>query len=259
MNRIYHLIVSASWTVDVLLVGTGYSSTCTLLTTTGHRVVIDTGLSLQSDALASAIAHRGLSPADVDIVINTHLHVDHCGSNSLFPNAAIFASREEWDWTHELYRALFATRTPESVLPEFYPEIGDYHLKTRTVRNVARVARLFWHPERLGDPGRIHWLETSALPEGLEAIATPGHTPHHRSIRVSGPDAVIVAGDAVLAEDIDARVDTMIPFSRAQFLATREALCSRGERIVPGHGPAFTPQQRLPPSATRPDGRRSRP
>jgi glyoxylase-like metal-dependent hydrolase (beta-lactamase superfamily II) len=96
------------------------------------------------------------------------------------------------------------------------------------------------------------------LPSGLTVLATPGHTPHHLSIHVSAPEPVIVAGDAVLAEDRDAKIKTMIPFSREQFVQTREGLFTRGERIVPGHGPAFTPSPTRP-AATPQDGRRSRP
>jgi len=221
-------------------------------------VVIDTGLSIQEEALAAALKRRGVSPDDVDTVINTHLHVDHCGNNSVFRAATILASRAEWDWTHAFYAALFSTRAAEHVVPRFYPEVEQYNLKPRTIRNVARMARLFWYPDRLGDPSRIRWIETTDLPDGLTVLQTPGHTPHHLSIRVSAPEPVIVAGDAVLAENGDAKVRTMIPFSRARFLQTREDLFTRGERIVPGHGPAFTPRP-TPPAATPQDGRRSRP
>jgi glyoxylase-like metal-dependent hydrolase (beta-lactamase superfamily II) len=250
--------VSAAWAVEVLLVGTGYSSTCTLLRSREHRIVIDTGLSIQEDALAAALNERGVSPDDIDLVINTHLHVDHCGNNSLFRAATILASRAEWDWTHAFYAAVFNTRAAERMLPTFYPEIGQYNLQARTIRNVARLARLFWRPERLGDPSRIRWLETTGVPAGLTILATPGHTPHHLSVHVNAPEPVVVAGDAVLAEDADAKVRTMIPFSRAQFLDTREHLLKRGERIVPGHGPAFTPSA-TQPAATPRDARRSRP
>ena len=233
--------MSSPWTVDVLLVGTGYSSTCTLVSNDRHRVVIDTGLSIHEEMLVASLARRGVSPTDVDIVINTHLHVDHCGNNATFPRATIFASRAEWDWTHAFYGALFASRTPERVAPEFYPEVESYGLSTRTVRNVVRMARLFWRPERLGNPAHVHWLETSALPADLDVLPTPGHTPHHVSILVGAAEPIVIAGDAVLAEDADAKVKTMIPFSRTQFLATRQALLDRGCTIVPGHGPTFLP------------------
>ena len=234
--------MSNMWDVELLLEGTGYSSTCALLTSQTHRVVIDTGLSLQEDALISALRRKNLEPTDIDIVVNTHLHVDHCGNNVLFARAVIFMSQEEWRWTQAFYAALFASRTPERVAPEFYPEMPSYGLKTRTIRNVARMARLFWHPSRLGGEKQFRWLETSNLPSGLEILSTPGHTPHHRSIRIAAPEPVIVAGDAVLAEDAEANVKTMIPYSRDQFLATRQALLDRGDKVVPGHGAAFLPR-----------------
>jgi glyoxylase-like metal-dependent hydrolase (beta-lactamase superfamily II) len=233
--------MSAQWIVEPLLEGSAYSSTCTLLTSRARRVVVDSGLSLEEGALVRALHSRGLEPDDIDTVINTHLHVDHCGNNSAFRRALFFMSRDEWRWTDAFYTALFASRTPERAAPEFYPELASYGLKTRTIRNVARMVRMFWRRERLGPEERFRWIETTTLPEGLEIVPTPGHTPFHISIRVAAPTPTIIAGDAVLAEDPDARVRTMIPHSRALFLATREALLATGDRIVPGHGRAFNP------------------
>ncbi len=234
--------MSSPWTVDPLLEGSGYSSTCTLLTSGDHRVIVDTGLSIQGDALLDALAARRLDPADIDLVINTHLHVDHCGNNALFARAAIYMSRDESRWTLAFYDALFHSRTPERVVAEFYPEASARDLQPRTVRNVTRLARLFWSVSRLGDERQIRWTETAALPDGLEILPTPGHTPHHLSIRVAALEPVVVAGDAVLSEDAEAAVRTMIPHSRERFLATRQALVDRGERIVPGHGRPFVPR-----------------
>jgi glyoxylase-like metal-dependent hydrolase (beta-lactamase superfamily II) len=230
------------WVVDVLLVGTGYSSTCTLATSPSHRILIDTGLSVDEDRLLSALDERRLRPEDIDIVVNTHLHVDHCGNNSIFARATIFMLEAEWRWTQRFYSSLFSSRAPERVTAEFYPEISSYGLSTRTIRNVARMARMFWDEKRLGAPGQLRWLEEAALPAGLDVLSTPGHTPHHISIRVAAASPVIVAGDAVLAEDAEAPIKTMVPFSRAQFTATRAALLEHGLTIVPGHGPAFVPR-----------------
>ena len=233
--------VSVAWNVEPLLAGTPYSSSCTLLTSRTERVVVDSGLSLEERALVRVLHARGLEPSDIDAVINTHLHIDHCGNNAIFTRALIFMSLAEWQWTDAFYTALFTSRTPERVAPEFYPELPSYHLKTRTIRNVARLTRLVWTRERLGSEDRFRWIESSALPAGLEILQTPGHTPFHVSIRVAAPTPVVIAGDAVLAEDPDAVVRTMIPYSRAQFLATRAALITRGDRIIPGHGAPFTP------------------
>jgi len=233
---------SAVWTVDVLLEGTESSSTCTLLTADRHRLIVDTGLSDQEAVLTRALAHRGLLPTDIDAVINTHLHIDHCGNNSMFPNATVFMSQQEWAWTEAFYAAIFNSETPETVMPTFYPQLASHGLKTRAIRNIVRLAQMFWDPARLGREGQRRWLETAPLPEGLELLSTPGHTPHHVSILVTAGEPVIIAGDAVLTEEHDAAVRTMIPFSREQFAATRHALLNHGHRIVPGHGAAFLPK-----------------
>jgi glyoxylase-like metal-dependent hydrolase (beta-lactamase superfamily II) len=232
--------MAESWRVDVLLEGNFYSSSCTLVTNDRHRVIVDTGLSIQEAALVGALADRHLAPADIDFVINTHLHLDHCGNNIIFDRATVCMSQCEWNWTREFYEALFSSRTPERIAPQFYPEVESYGLSTRRIRNVARMARMFWHQDRVGRPAQFCWLESATLPDGLEVIPTSGHTPHHISIRVDGAET-IVAGDAVLAENADAKVKTMIPFSRGQFASVRQALIDRGERIVPGHGPSFRP------------------
>ena len=56
--------------------------------------------------LLSELDALGVRPADIDIVINTHLHADHCGWNTrmlegalvpTFPNAEYVVTRAEWD------------------------------------------------------------------------------------------------------------------------------------------------------------------
>src|SRR5579862_9961394 len=134
------------WRVETLLEGTTYSSSCTLITNDVHRIVVDTALSLLESDLVSALHARGLEPTDIDIVVNTHLHLDHCLNNVIFPRAAFYLSRAEWDWTCRFYAAIFDTRTPEDVAPEFYPELPTYQFAPRTIRNTARLARFFWDP-----------------------------------------------------------------------------------------------------------------
>lgn len=37
----------------------------------------------------AALEDMGLGPADIDVVVNSHLHMDHCGCNEFFQNASI--------------------------------------------------------------------------------------------------------------------------------------------------------------------------
>jgi glyoxylase-like metal-dependent hydrolase (beta-lactamase superfamily II) len=56
------------------------------------------------------LAARGFAPESIDIVINTHLHWDHCSGNTVitdsgpapaFPRAVYYAPAGEWEHAHE--------------------------------------------------------------------------------------------------------------------------------------------------------------
>ena len=89
----------------------------TVVVRTGqHTVVIETGIGNKlsdkmreihenHELLPQSLVAAGVDPAKVDVVINTHLHFDHCGWNTTlhpdgsvtptFPNARYFAHRGE--------------------------------------------------------------------------------------------------------------------------------------------------------------------
>ena len=93
----------------------------TLLIRTGkHNVIVETGIGEKlsskmqaiyghTPSLVQSLHDGGVDPASIDIVINTHLHFDHCGWNTCidngkvvatFPNARYFAPRGEVEHGH---------------------------------------------------------------------------------------------------------------------------------------------------------------
>ena len=89
-----------------------------LLVRTGKKnVLIETGIGnkmpdkmvqiyTQPARLLDNLHAAGLAPEDIDMVINTHLHFDHCGWNTVrrgdqvvatFPNAKYYVQRKEWE------------------------------------------------------------------------------------------------------------------------------------------------------------------
>jgi glyoxylase-like metal-dependent hydrolase (beta-lactamase superfamily II) len=89
-----------------------------LLVRTGNKnVLIETGIGnkmpdkmvqiyTQPARLLDNLHAVGLAPEDIDIVINTHLHFDHCGWNTVrrgdqvvatFPNAKYYVQKKEWE------------------------------------------------------------------------------------------------------------------------------------------------------------------
>lgn len=97
---------------------------CLLIETAGKNYIIDTGFGNKHDSkfldihdierppdLLTSLAEAGLSPADIDGVILTHLHYDHCGWNTVyndegapvptFPNAAYYVQKREWELAND--------------------------------------------------------------------------------------------------------------------------------------------------------------
>ena len=95
------------------------SLNCLLVRSQGKTILVDTGIGnkLSTDAalhwglkretggLLENLADLGVTPEDVDIVINTHLHTDHCAGNTrlidgeaqpTFPRAEYWVQRIEW-------------------------------------------------------------------------------------------------------------------------------------------------------------------
>ena len=94
---------------------------CVLLRSQGKNVLIETGVGgkpgdrevatpADDGTLLTSLAALGVAPSDIDIVVNTHLHFDHCGWNTVvdsssgterfvptFPNATYVMSATEWD------------------------------------------------------------------------------------------------------------------------------------------------------------------
>jgi glyoxylase-like metal-dependent hydrolase (beta-lactamase superfamily II) len=126
--------------------------------------------------LESALAEAGFAPADVDLVIDSHLHFDHAGGNTRrgedgtpvlsFPNARYVVRRGEWESAH--------------------------HTNERT------AASYFAHNyDPLQAAGRLELVDADGeiLP-GISVRRTPGHTPHHQGILVeSGGERLFFLAD----------------------------------------------------------------
>lgn len=125
------------------------------------------------------LGEAGVRPQDIDIVLCSHLHVDHVGWNTrldngrwvpTFPNARYLIARREWDhWQAAGARALERT--------------GDYI--TDSVLPVFAAGQA----ELVGD--------AHAVAAGISVEPAPGHTPGQMMVRL-GSDR----GQAILCADL---------------------------------------------------------
>ena len=140
----------------VILVDTGFGEPGELLS--DWRIV--------NRSVADALDEIDLSPIDVSLVINTHLHFDHCGQNAVFAHAPFFVQRGELE---------------------------------RARREEPEVAGWF---DFAG--ARFELLDGDAdiLP-GVRVLATPGHTLGHQSVVVDvAGDEEVMIGDAAYTSKV---------------------------------------------------------
>ncbi|MFA7249318.1 MAG: MBL fold metallo-hydrolase [Dehalococcoidia bacterium] len=171
---------------------------CLLLRSRGKTVLVETGIGgkpgdrdtatpAEEGTLLTSLAAAGVAPEEIDVVVNTHLHFDHCGWNTrlaaaaegaapgvreqreapyvaTFPNAVYYVSAREWDEaTHPNER----TR-------------GTYF-----ARNLEPIA------------DRVELLDGErAITDEVTFVPAPGHTEGHSAVVIrSGQDSGVYLGD----------------------------------------------------------------
>jgi glyoxylase-like metal-dependent hydrolase (beta-lactamase superfamily II) len=120
---------------------------------------------LDGPRLIDGLRDRGLQPEDIDIVIDTHLHFDHCGGNTrvekdkvvaTFPNAQYFTQKGEYE--HALHPT---ERDQASYFPENFVPIHE--------------------------AGKFTLLESDAtIVPGVEVIRVPGHNADMQCVKITG-------------------------------------------------------------------------
>lgn len=116
--------------------------------------------------LEDGIRSLGHAPHDITLVVNTHLHFDHAGGNTMaLPDGAIVPAFPSARYLVQRGELAFATHPNERTSASYFPGNWD-----------AIVAA-----------GRLDLADGEAEPlPGIRLLPTPGHVPYHQSIVVDG-------------------------------------------------------------------------
>ena len=179
-----------------------------VVTYPGGAALVDTGVGGPPDvirdwevvnvAAAEALGGLGLVPGDIDLVINTHLHFDHCGQNAVFKHAPFYVQRAELD----------RARREDPTLSGWFDFMD------------ARFELLD------GD--------TEILP-GLSVIATPGHTAGHQCVVVEtgdGPPDLLIGDAAYTPREYTGPLSQKLPPGQAADRPSWEASIGRVQSMT---------------------------
>ena len=150
------------------------------------KILVDTGemSPIRSDDREAAIGGKiytfedglskwGLAPADIDVVIHTHLHNDHCENDYKCENAVFYVHEKELERIHDPH-------------PLDFRYLEDY------IEDVEENGQI----DAVNEDGEI-------LP-GIRVMHTPAHTEGGLTVLVDTPDGTAaITGFCVIAENFD--------------------------------------------------------
>lgn len=199
----------------------------------GHKILVDTGIhsrewvndnvaptvQYENEKIENAIQEAASwSVDDIDMVINTHLHYDHCGGNPLFKNARFYVQHSEWEHAHDPIESQRWIYNDTSFL--FDPPGVDY------------FAWQFLN----GD--------CEIIP-GIKVIHTPGHTSGGQTVLVkTGDGTVAITGDAAnVMENIEKRIPVGIFSDMEQWFKSLDKIKKYADMAICGHEVSIVPYQ----------------
>jgi len=163
---------------------------------------------------ASLLRGAGVEPGEVDHLILTHLHTDHCLNTPLFTRARIVVSRRGWE----------AVTRPAH--PALFPERVFSHDVLRHLRGQA------WERVQLADG------EEQILP-GISVFYTGGHTPCSQAVRIeTAAGAAVITGDVVsLYGHIEENIPVAYCHDLAECYQAMDRIRREADIILPTHDP----------------------
>ena len=147
-----------------------------LLVRTGtHTVLVETGIGNKLPAkmaqiygqpakLLENLAAAGVSAEEIDIVINTHLHFDHCGWNTMPRNGQVIAT------------------FPKA---KYYVQVGEWRHASRQLER-DRVSYISHNYDPLIQNGQMRLLQgDQEIVPGISVKVYPGHTHNMQAVMVT--------------------------------------------------------------------------
>jgi N-acyl homoserine lactone hydrolase len=173
------------------------------------RILVDPAHVGRRTFLLDALAQRGLTAADVDLVLLTHAHFDHIQNLDVFEHAPIYLHPAERKYAGRPHRNDWAT-----------PQWTGAIIERQQVRETA---------------------EGDELLPGVGVVDLPGHSPGSIGLTVATEAGLaVVTGDAIhYASVYQTGVNPLVFWSADEARRSIERIASLADVIYPGHDRPF--------------------
>jgi N-acyl homoserine lactone hydrolase len=193
--------------------GTMGVAAVTLVRDGEQNILVDTGHFGGRAELLAAMKNEKLEPRDIDTVVLTHIHWDHCINVDLFDKSTILVGDKE-------LRMGYMTGVKDGHT-RYFKEL----LRTMDVQTVR---------------------DGEKISESARAMLTPGHSPGHVAVSVKNEDnsTTVIAGDAVPNYRAYLRnfPDLVFHSSSEARSSIRRIKKMKPTMIIPGHDSPFNDQ-----------------
>ncbi len=179
----------------------------------GMATLVDSGHCLHADQTI-ALLHAALGAAPLGLIVNTHLHSDHCGGNAA------------------LQRAF---KAPLAIPAGSWQAVQDWDQTVLTYADVAQRIERFEAQQSLGTGQTIRLGDRS-----WQVIAAPGHDPDALMLFEPG-DGVLISGDALWQDGFGVvfpEIDGDQGFDDVAMVLDQIAELPV-QWVIPGHGSPF--------------------
>ncbi|MFF4370900.1 MBL fold metallo-hydrolase [Streptomyces sp. NPDC001594] len=210
-----------------------------VLRSAGRTVLVDTGAGNGRERPGSPLFHRrqggfladlaaaGVRPEEVDVVVNTHLHADHVGWNTVDADG---------EWVPAFPRARYLVPAADDA---YFGPRGGYGGGAREVDRLVyedSVAPV----HRSGQV--VLWEDSHRIDGHLTLEAAPGHTPGSSVLRLaSGSDRAVFVGDVLHSpvQVLQPSCNSCFCMDEGRAADTRRRILGRaaeqGELVLPAH------------------------
>lgn len=202
-----------------------------LLMRGNEKVLVDTGLGLLDTPDARNLFEQGpdlrmetqllrfnIVPDEITLVVNTHLHIDHCGGNVFFKRARCLVQKKELEYA----------------------------------RNPLPVHKPAYDIDLAGFDFELLDGDAEIVP-GIRVILTPGHSAGSQAVLVDTAKGLhIIPGDTIThfanmaVPDNESFLPGPIYVDLREYYQSLDRLKNMGGFILPGHDPLVLNQETYP-------------